>query len=126
MRRRTLAIGLVAVSAGGLLAGCAGVERETLLASGATTSWSVHVSPHVDVRHCGTDPVLDSMIEPAVMPPMSISLVLVESATEADAARVADCVEGLMSDGTISLQPPACARAESNLDVFACPEDIAS
>lgn len=103
MRVRGPVLGLAAVA---LLAGCASVERETVTASSSLIPWSVAVSPYVEPEACLDDPAVDTTTQPAVMPPMSVTFVLTEAANEADAERVADCVEGLLSGGSITILRP--------------------
>lgn len=121
-RRRVATFALAVMVAGALLAGCAGVERVTLRPAGSTMSWSLGVVPHVDTQPCESDSSVDSTLQPAVMPPMSVTVVLKLGATAVDAERVADCVEGLMSEGTISLMPPGCVPVLGDGEVLACSE----
>ncbi len=119
---RVTAVPLIAIATGLLLVGCAGVDRSTVRPAGATTTWTLAVTPHVDTQPCESDPSVDYTLQPAIMPPMSVSIVLELGAMAADAERVADCVEGLMREGTITLVPPGCLPVSMDEDVLACHE----
>lgn len=121
-RSRGAAVPLIAIAMSLLLVGCAGVDRSTVRPAGAMTTWTLVMTPHVDTQPCETDPSVDFTLQPAIMPPMSVSVVLELGATAADAERVADCVEGIMREGTITLVPPGCSPVLKGEDVLACQE----
>lgn len=116
------AVPLIAMAMGLLFVGCAGVDRSTVRPAGAMTTWTLAVTPHVDTQPCESDPSVDFTLQPAIMPPMGVSVVLELGATAADAERVADCIEGLMREGTITLVPPGCSPVPKGEVVLACEE----
>lgn len=109
MRTRRLLAGPTLVAALALT-GCASGPAQPLpsLQPGTTDRWTVTVSQprfRSDER-CGSDPSVDNAVLSADLPSSGLGITFKPGASEDDAVRVAECLQGALESGDISILSP--------------------
>jgi len=92
-----------------VLASCGGAADGTSITPGTSDSWNVSVLGPRDgasTDHCFEDPLIEESIQSADLPSTHLGIKLLETATQEDAERIANCLRERLSSGEISIRSP--------------------
>lgn len=98
---------ICAVATGVLLAGCTQVS-DVRIVDGDGNQWLVGVAAprFAGADRCDSDPMIDSAVMSADLPPSGLGITLKPDATEDDAQRVAECLRNALTSGEITISRP--------------------
>ena len=91
------------------LAGCGGAADGTSITPGTSDRWNVSVLGPRDgasTDHCFEDPLIEESLQSADLPSTHLGIKLLETATQEDAERIADCLRDRLSSGEVSIRSP--------------------
>lgn len=92
------------------LGSCGRASGETSITPGTSDRWHVSVLGSrggAAIEHCFEDPLIEQSIESLDLPSTHLSIKLLETATEDDAERIADCLKPSIGSGEVSITSPS-------------------
>lgn len=91
------------------LGSCGTAPGETDITPGPSDRWNVSVLGPRDgdsIDHCLEDPLIEESIQSANLPSTHLGIKLLETATQEDAERIADCLRESLISGEVSIRSP--------------------
>ncbi|GAA3270986.1 hypothetical protein AAU01_13420 [Paenarthrobacter aurescens] len=89
------------------LVSCGEVPSEETISSDPSGRWHVSVlgprESDASIEHCLEDPLIDEAIQSANLPSTHLSIRLLETATQKEAERIADCLRANVGSGKVSI-----------------------
>jgi hypothetical protein len=105
--RRCHFVGLVLLPL--TLGSCGAMQGEANISPGASNRWHVSVlgsRESASIEHCLEDPLIEEAIQSADMPSTHLSIKLLETATQKEAERIADCLRPKVGSGEVTITSP--------------------
>lgn len=92
-----------------VLGSCGTAAGQSSISPGTSDRWHVSVLGARDgaaIGHCFEDPLIEQSIESANLPSTHLAIKLLETATQEDAGRIADCLRENLGSGEVSITSP--------------------
>lgn len=91
------------------LGSCGTVTGKTEITTGSSDRWNVSVlGPRsgASLDPCLEDPLIEDSVQTANLPSTHLGIKLLETATQEDAERIADCLRESLGSGEVSITSP--------------------
>jgi hypothetical protein len=90
-----------------VLVACGETPNEATTSSAPPGRWHVSVlgprENDASIEHCLEDPLIEEAIQSANLPSTHLSIKLLETATQKEAERIADCLRAIAGSGEVSI-----------------------